>query len=201
MLTLSIFLVAKGEHAGIDEQTAIAVFREPRETVDIDDLDARGLQRLDQGVCKPLRELVQRYQAVRGVVGDQRGMLPAVAERDPTERQPRRPDRSELLQQFGQDDGSGKATVFGARGQLIEQAAGTRRVVTAEYVRLGRDELAEAAQKIDAAFKSDQRIGIGNLQTTRHVGDGEMAENIRIDAKRTLRIGREKSTGEHPEAC
>src|SRR3984957_14639899 len=111
-------------------------------------------------------------------------MLPAIAKRDPAEGQPRRPDRSELLQQFRQDDGSGKAAIVGARRQLIEQAAGTRGVVTAANIRLGSDELAEAAQEFDAAFKSDQRIGLGNLQAARGISHRKMAENIRIDAKR-----------------
>src|ERR1700690_1021284 len=124
-------------------------------------------------------------------------MLPAVAKRDAAEGQPRRPDRSELLQQFGQDGRGGKAAIFGAGSQLIEQPARSWCVVAAEDIWLRGNELAEAAQEVDAAFKSDQGVGIGNLQAARRVSHRETAENIGIDAKRIARIGREKSSGEH----
>jgi hypothetical protein len=61
------------------------------------------------------------------------------------------------------------AARLGARFDLIEQPARTWRVVPAEDLGLGGDQLAEATQELDAAFKSDQRIGIGNLQAARDI--------------------------------
>ena len=92
--------IAQGQHAGVDEQPAIAVFGQAGEAVDIGHVDAGGLQRLDQRIGQPLRQLVQRHEAVGRVVGRQRRVPPAIAERDAAERQPRRPDRAEVAQQL-----------------------------------------------------------------------------------------------------
>ena len=88
--------IAQRQHADIDEQAAIAVFGKPGEAVDVGHLDAGALQRLDQRIGQPLRELVQRHEAVGRVVGLDRRMAPAIAERNAAERQPRRPDRPEM---------------------------------------------------------------------------------------------------------
>ena len=61
------------------------------------------LQRLDQRIGEPLRQLVDRHEAVGGVVAPDRGMPPGVAERDAAERQPARPDRPEMLEQRFED--------------------------------------------------------------------------------------------------
>ena len=90
----------KVQHARVDEQAAVAVFGKARQAVDVGHLDAGRLQRLDQRVGQPLRQLVQRHEPARGVVGGERRMAPAIAERHAAELEPRRPDRPELAQQL-----------------------------------------------------------------------------------------------------
>ena len=52
VLALRVCRVAQGEHAAIDEQSAVAVFGKAGESVDVGDLDACPLQRLDQRIGK-----------------------------------------------------------------------------------------------------------------------------------------------------
>ena len=156
--------IAQRQHAGVDEQPAVAIFRQAGEPVDVGDLDAGPLQRLDQRIGEPLRQLVQRHEAVGLVVGLQRGMLPAIAERDAAERQPRRPDRPEMRQHFRQDDRRGDPLVLGQRGQMIEQPAGTRRVVAAENLRRGHHRPAKPAQQVGAPGDAWQRIVVRHLE-------------------------------------
>ena len=200
MLAPRIFRVAKREHADIDEQPAVAVFCKAREAVDIGHADAGGLQRFDERVGQPLRELVQRHQAAGRILRRQRRMPPAVAERDAAQRQPRWPDRSELLQEFGEDRRRGKLPIVRQHRQSVEQAAGPRCVEAAEYVGLQGHQRAEAAQQVNAAFKADQRIGIGDLQAALKIGDGESCKDIGIDPQGFARIGREGAAFEHGEA-
>jgi hypothetical protein len=88
MLALRIFGIAKGEHADVDEQAAIAIFGKAREAIDIVYANASRLQRLDQGLGQPLRQLVQRHQTAGRIRRRQRRMFPAIAERDAAQRQP-----------------------------------------------------------------------------------------------------------------
>ena len=127
--------IAQHQHAGIDEQAAIAVFGKAGQAVDVGDRDAGPLQRLDQRIGEPLRQLVQRHEAARSRRAvDQRRMAPAIAERDAAERHPRRPDRPELQQQFATGCcGAGDRPAVGLGDEMIEQPAGPRRVVAGEY--------------------------------------------------------------------
>ena len=134
--------IAKRQHAGIDEQPAIAIFGKPGEAIDIGHVDAGSLQRLDERIGQPLRELVQRYQAAGGIGGRHRRMPPAIAERDAAQRQPRWPDRPELLQQFRQDRRRRAACRPSASiASRSIQAAGPRRVAAAKNVRLRGDQV------------------------------------------------------------
>ncbi len=65
--------VAQGQHAGVEEQAAVAIFGKARQAVDVGDRDAGRLQRLDQRVGEPLRELVQRHEAARRIGCGQAG--------------------------------------------------------------------------------------------------------------------------------
>ena len=60
------------QHAEIDQQAAIAILGKRGQPVQIRDLDAGVLERLDQRVGEPLRELVERHQARREAVAARR---------------------------------------------------------------------------------------------------------------------------------
>ena len=68
MLALGLGGIAQLQDARVDEQAAIAVFGEAGQAVDVGDLDAGRLQRLDQRIGQPLRQLVQRHEAGRRIV-------------------------------------------------------------------------------------------------------------------------------------
>ena len=70
MFALRSMRIAKHQHAGIDEQPAIAIFRKAGEAIDIGDADAGRLQGLDQRIGQPLRKLVQRHQAAGRIRGN-----------------------------------------------------------------------------------------------------------------------------------
>src|SRR5260370_1388967 len=82
---------------------ALAVPREPGQAINVGHRDTGPLQRLDQRIGEPLRELVDRHEAVRRIGALDRRMPPGVAERYAAERQPTWPDRTEMLKQRFQD--------------------------------------------------------------------------------------------------
>src|SRR5207237_6291069 len=112
-------------------------------------------ERLDQRVGQPLRELVQGHETVGDVVAPERGVAPAIAERDVVELQPVRPDRAERLEQSLEDGGGGEAAVHGAGGEQVVETAG---VSAGEKVGPGPDLRAEAAEQGGAAMEASQRI-------------------------------------------
>ena len=65
MRALGIGGIAQAQHLVIDEQAAIAVFGEPSEAVDVGDVKSGALERFDQRIAQPLRQLVQRHEACR----------------------------------------------------------------------------------------------------------------------------------------
>ena len=107
-------------------------------------VDAGALQRLDQRIGQPLRQLVQRHQPVGGVARRHRRMPPAVAERDAAERQPRsaRSARAACSSSL-RIAGAGSLAAVGQRRKVIEQAARARRVVLREDVRLRGNQRAQ----------------------------------------------------------
>ncbi|CCD99338.1 hypothetical protein BRAS3809_2590011 [Bradyrhizobium sp. STM 3809] len=192
--------IAQNQHAAVDEQAAIAVFGEAGQTVNVVDHEASALQRFDQRIAQPLRQLVQRDEAGGGICGDQGGMPPAVAERDALQGQPRWPDRAELQQHLLQDVG-GRETATGRRsGELIEQAAGTRAILGSEHLRLCRRDLAEPAQQRYAAVQPDQGIVSAHLKAAFEIGDGELSQLRRIGAQWIAGVGGERAAGKHVEA-
>src|SRR3954451_6527827 len=126
--------IAQAQHACVHKQSAIAVFGKPGEAVDLGDRDARPLQRLDQRVGEPLRELVDRDEAIGGVVALDRGMAPGVAERDTAKRKTARPNRPEMFEQGFQDTRRGQSPVLGQRCKIIVKPAGPRLVLPREHV-------------------------------------------------------------------
>ena len=138
--------IAQREHAGVDEQPAIAVFGQAGQAVDVGHRDARRLQRLDQRIGEPLRQLVERHQAVGRVVAPDRRMAPAVAERHAAQRQPARPDRPEMRAAALRRIAAPAAVVRRLRRQMIEQPARPRSSCMREHVRLVAHRLARAAR-------------------------------------------------------
>src|SRR5262249_4149859 len=91
--------IEEANYARVCEQTAIAILGQPSEPVDIGHVDARRLDRLDQRIGKPLRQLVERHQLVGRVVAPDCRMPPRVTERNTLQRQSARPDRRKMLEQ------------------------------------------------------------------------------------------------------
>ena len=77
--------IAQAQDARVDEQPAIAIFGKARQAIDVGHLDAGRLQRLDQRVGQPLRQLVQRHEPGRRIV---RGRAPDGASSRPAARRP-----------------------------------------------------------------------------------------------------------------
>ena len=124
--------VAQRQHAGVDEQPAVAVFREAGEPVDVGDLDAGPLQRLDQRIG---RATATACAAARGPGFRRRSAAPDAASS-------RRAPRQSVSRdgQIGPRCVSSSSGMTGAAmrlfstitGQMIEQAAGARRVRASE---------------------------------------------------------------------
>ena len=77
-------------------------------------------------------KLVQRHQLIGRIAGLDGRMTPAVPQRDAAEHDPRRPDRTEMLEQFRQDGGGRNTPVGRQMCQMIEQPAGPRLIVAGE---------------------------------------------------------------------
>src|SRR5215467_5572967 len=88
--------LARRNHARINEQPAIAILRESRQTIEMGNLDTRPHQRLDQGIDQPLRQLMERHEAVSRIRTSDRWVTPSIAERHPTQTETPRPDRPEV---------------------------------------------------------------------------------------------------------
>src|SRR5205809_853558 len=76
--------VASFDDAGLDRQSAIAVFGEPCQPVEPNHSQSSFLKRLDQRISKPLAELMKRDEPIAG----DRGVMAAIAEGDAREADP-----------------------------------------------------------------------------------------------------------------
>ncbi len=201
VLALRGFGIAKREHAGVDEQSAVAIFGKAREAVDIGHADAGRLQRLDQGIGQPLRKLVQRHQTAGRIRRRQRRMFPAIAERD-RRRASAATARSVRVVAAVRSESSGRE----AAGRSASVASRSNRPPGRGVSWLPKtsgfagNQRAEAAQQVDAAVESDQRIDIRDLHAALEVGHGELRKHVGIGPQGIARIGRERAGGEHREA-
>src|SRR5438270_6503519 len=114
--------IPRHERVQVDEQAAVAIFGQSAERVDIGDLNAGRLQRLDQRISQPLRELVERHEAVCCVVALQCRMPPSIAKRNAAEQQAQRPNGAEMAQQRVKDGIRTDAAVS-LRREIVEEAA------------------------------------------------------------------------------
>ena len=80
------------EQAEVNTQTAVAIFRQAGEGVEVRDGEASGLQGFHQGVGEPLGELVKGHQVRTGASGRQGRMGPDIAEVGVGDRHPSGPD-------------------------------------------------------------------------------------------------------------
>src|SRR5262245_3262630 len=88
--------VAQDEHTGVEHQPAVAVFSKAGQTVDVDNVKARGLQRLDQRIGEPLRQFVQWHETRGAVVRPDTRMAPAITKANAGKLQSAGPDRPEM---------------------------------------------------------------------------------------------------------
>jgi hypothetical protein len=91
------------QHAGVDEQAAVAVLGQAGQSIEAAHLHAGPLEGLQQRIGEPLRELVERHPAVGEAVAAHIGVAPAVAQRHAAQRVGRRPDAGQRHQQLRQD--------------------------------------------------------------------------------------------------
>ena len=156
--------IGEGEHARVHEQAAVAIFGEAGEAVDVDDLDARLLERLDQRIGQPLRELVQRHEAVARIVAADRRVPPAIAERDAVDR-PAGPPRSGRAPRAAVRGSPGRGGGrLGAGGEHVVEAAGA---AAREQVRPRQHLRAEPAEQGGAALEAEQGIVLRDLEAAR----------------------------------
>src|SRR5690349_20602881 len=105
-------LVLRHQHARVDEEPAIPVLREAGQRVQALDPPSRSLERLDERVGEPLRELVEGDDAVAwdGTV------TPCVAQGHTVDRKPPRPYRPQHIEKDAKD-------ARGLVGQQVEEIA------------------------------------------------------------------------------
>jgi len=119
-----------------DEQPTVAILGKAGQAIQIGDGDAGFLERLDERIGEPLRELVERHQpggARHGVIfGGDRVMAPHVAERDAGKREAPRPDRVEGLEHGVEDPARRQAAGDRVAGEHVEEPPEARG--TAEQV-------------------------------------------------------------------
>ena len=192
--------VAQHQRAGIDEQPAIAILRKSGQAIDGGHGNPGAFHRLDQGIGEPLRQLVERHEPVGGIVRAQRRMLPAIAQGNAPQRDPRRPDRPEMDEQFAQDGGGFDRAAGGEADEMIEQAAGPRLVHGAENRRCWRDRAAEPAQQVGTSGKAGQRIGVAGLKTCAQCRVRQPFERACIGPQGIAGTSRKRAAGEHGEA-
>ena len=127
-------------------------------------------------------------------------MPPAVAERNPVQRQPRRPDRSQFLQQYREYRWRLKPPIVGQHGKTVIQTSRPRRIQASKDIRFRGYRPAKAAQQVNSAVDADQRIGVRNLHAAYEVGNGYIRKHVGISSKGLSRIRREYAAGKHRKA-
>ncbi len=194
---------SRRDHAGVDEQAAVAVFGEPGQAVDVGDRDAGLLQRLDQRIGEPLRQLVERHEAVGRVVAPDRRMPPGVAERDAAEREPARPDRSEMRRSSASRiRGAGNRPSSACAGEMVEQAARARAIVARRRPPGSRRPPRRASRAAPRGLRgrpADWRRS--TWKPAARSRGRQRRQPLGIGAQRVARIGREGAGLEHAQAC
>ena len=192
--------ILQGDHAGVEEKPAVAVFGQAGEPVDLDHGEACPFERLDQGIGEPLRQLVEGNEPLRGIRRLDERVAPGIAEIDAAEGDAARPDRAEMGEQSLQDRGRLDAVVFGGRRDDVEEPAGPRIVMLPEDVGVRRDDAAEAVEKRRAALEADERIVGRDLEACGEILRRQGHQHIRIDAEGVLGPARKGAAHEHVEA-
>src|SRR5215510_3666336 len=82
VITQRICRIPQDQNPRIHEQPAVAILSKTGKPIDVSYGIARPLQRLYERIGKPLRQLVQRDEAVRGVLRPQQWMWPTIAQRN-----------------------------------------------------------------------------------------------------------------------
>jgi hypothetical protein len=71
----------RADQTEVDEQASVAIFRQRRELARPFDRERRCLERREQRIGEPLRELVERHDTVGAVAGAHGGMPAGIADR------------------------------------------------------------------------------------------------------------------------
>ncbi len=150
-------------------ENAVAVLGEAGQSVGVADADAGALQGFDERVAQPLRQLVQRQEAVRRIVALDGAVPPCVAERHAGEAQPVLPNGAEIDEQGAQYLRGGQGAVASRRCKMIEQAAGARAVMRGKHRRKAAHQASETPQQRRAPIDPGERIAIVRLKAAREI--------------------------------
>ncbi len=119
--------LTRTDHAEIDQQTAVAIFRQGGEFVEPGHGQSCMLDRFEERIGQPLRQLVKRHDLVGVVAGANRRVAARIADGDAAQHQARRPDRRQAVEQRGEDRRRRNAIAAERAQKIIDQIAGTRR--------------------------------------------------------------------------
>ena len=167
----------------------------PGQAVDVGHRDAGRLQRLDQRIGEPLRQLVQRHEPARRVVAStRRDAASSRRAATPPSVQSRRPDRA----RDGRSSAAriarrGKRAAFGLRRQMVEQPAGPRPSARANTSGLAAT--AAPSRRSSAARPSSPTSGLParDLEAARERLAGQRRQRRGVGPQRVGRVGRERA--------
>ena len=192
--------IAQRDHAEIDEQAAIAVFGKAGQAVHVADFKSRLLQRLDQRIGQPLRQLVERHETVGRVGALDRGMFPGVAQRHAAEHDPSRPDRAEMQKQGAQNIGRGNDLSHCACSRS-NKPPGRALSLIAKTSGAALSALPSLASKAARPSRPASGLPSRDLKSGGELRRREARQLVRVGAQRIARIARESARLEHPQAC
>src|ERR1051326_7763179 len=125
MRSLCLFRFTQSQNAHVHEQTAIAIFGKTGQPVEFIDLDACGPQWLDQGICEPLRKLVQWNETIGDIASAERGMMPGIPQLQAGKCQPVWPNRGKVQEKRVQNCWGGDTVAAAGAQEIIEQSRRT----------------------------------------------------------------------------
>eukprot|EP01136_Pigoraptor_vietnamica_P009564 Opistho-1_new@46227 len=183
------------QHAGVDQQAAVAVLGQAGERVQSRHRHAGPLEGLEQRIGEPLRELVERHPAGGQACAPHRRMRPAVAHGDAADGVLRGPDAGQGVE-HGRED-----VVCLDRGpaQGVEQSAGAPERAVGAGVLAHRQ--AEAAQHGGAALQAHQRVAPAHLEGRAQGLGRQGREASRVHPQRLRRVAGEQAGGEGVDPC
>jgi hypothetical protein len=164
------------QHAGVEEQAAVAVLGQAGQGVQPIDLHAGPFKGLEQRVGEPLRQLVEGHPALAGagvgIAG--RRVPPAVAQRDVAQVFCAGQMDDRLVSRMDSNSCASMALLPGSASASNRCPGPAARAEQRGLVLQG---LAQAAQQRGAAFKADQRVVRRDLE-----GGGQLVGRDGLEA-------------------